>query len=440
MVLALSWRALAAEEFPKPYSPPCTERENIFVFTEKPTVKKVADDKYEIAFAVKGNCDVTVGLVDSDGIVVRHLGSGVLGANAPAPFQKNSLKQTLYWNGKDDLYVYHKTPEKLKVRVMLGLKPEFDKRIGGTSPYNLAGNEMGIAVAQDGVCVFSRSGNQTMLRKFDHDGKYIQSLVPPPTSLPEEKLKGWGYVEYEPGKRAVQGPDSWETISHYGCWLPQVGTFDSTRPAVVGNRIYYAKPCKKAERVFFLVHFVGTDGSTEEKGLAGQVSSASYLSVYCGHLFDYTRLAASPDGKWLYMVGKNWNGGFSPVLRGPVDGSSPSRPFIGTSSKGVASYLGVPGSTPGEFNMPSDVDCDAAGRIYVADSLNNRVQIFSPEGKYLKEIPLDRPTVLSINKKTGAIYAQHQARVQGKSVARLTKLASFDETKEEYHMDGISTP
>ena len=101
----------------KPYSPPCTERENVFAFTEKPSVKLVGKDRYEIAFAVKGNCDVTVGLVDGEGKVVRHLASGVLGANAPEPFQKNSLKQKIYWDGKDDLGTYVKEPGKLDVRV-----------------------------------------------------------------------------------------------------------------------------------------------------------------------------------------------------------------------------------------------------------------------------------------------------------------------------------
>ncbi len=33
--------------------------------------------------------------------------------------------------------VYVKEPEKLKVRVMMGLKPEIDKRLGRTSPHNL---------------------------------------------------------------------------------------------------------------------------------------------------------------------------------------------------------------------------------------------------------------------------------------------------------------
>ena len=126
-----------AADWWKPYGPHQTVRQDIFAFTEKPAVKYLGNDKYEITVAVKGYCDVAAAVVDGEDKVVRHLGSGVLGPNAPAPFQKNSLRQKIYWDGKDDLEVYHKHPEKLRVRVMLGLKPEFDKRLGGTSPYNI---------------------------------------------------------------------------------------------------------------------------------------------------------------------------------------------------------------------------------------------------------------------------------------------------------------
>ena len=146
-----------AKEFPKPYTPPCVERENVFAFTEKPAVKSLGNDKFEITFAVKGNCDVTVGVIDEKGKVVRHLGSGVLGKNAPAPFQKNSLKQKIYWNGKNDLDFYVKKPEKLRVQVRLGLKPEFDKRLGGVSPKNIPGYVWSLAVGPEAVYVFYKN-------------------------------------------------------------------------------------------------------------------------------------------------------------------------------------------------------------------------------------------------------------------------------------------
>lgn len=45
--------------------------------------------------------------------------------------------------------------------------------------------------------------------------------------------------------------------------------------------------------------------------------------------------------------------------------------------------FGRPGSGEGEFNRAEGVGVDAKDRIYVADSCNHRIQIFSPEGKFL---------------------------------------------------------
>lgn len=42
---------------------------------------------------------------------------------------------------------------------------------------------------------------------------------------------------------------------------------------------------------------------------------------------------------------------------------------------------GTPGKGPGEFNTPHGIAIDAAGRVYVADRQNDRIQVFSPEGK-----------------------------------------------------------
>ncbi len=46
---------------------------------------------------------------------------------------------------------------------------------------------------------------------------------------------------------------------------------------------------------------------------------------------------------------------------------------------------GVPGKGPGQFNFPRSVAVDAVGRIYVADSGNNRVQIFNADGSFLRQ-------------------------------------------------------
>jgi len=44
---------------------------------------------------------------------------------------------------------------------------------------------------------------------------------------------------------------------------------------------------------------------------------------------------------------------------------------------------GSKGDGPGEFVYPHNIVIDAKSRVYVADRGNNRIQIFSPEGKFL---------------------------------------------------------
>ncbi len=43
------------------------------------------------------------------------------------------------------------------------------------------------------------------------------------------------------------------------------------------------------------------------------------------------------------------------------------------------------GSGPGEFNLPHSIVVDSAGRVYVADRENGRIQVFSPTGQFLKQ-------------------------------------------------------
>ena len=46
---------------------------------------------------------------------------------------------------------------------------------------------------------------------------------------------------------------------------------------------------------------------------------------------------------------------------------------------------GTPGHAPGEFNLPHGIAVDTDGLVYVADRENSRVQLFTPEGTYLRE-------------------------------------------------------
>jgi sugar lactone lactonase YvrE len=94
-------------------------------------------------------------------------------------------------------------------------------------------------------------------------------------------------------------------------------------------------------------------------------------------------MVASPDGKWLYLTGFCFNWPRNPpfvswvhaVTRMPYDGNKTPTLWAGDLAEGKSS------KEEGKFRMPTSVACDTSGRVYVSDYMNDRVQIFSPEGK-----------------------------------------------------------
>ena len=76
------------------------------------------------------------------------------------------------------------------------------------------------------------------------------------------------------------------------------------------------------------------------------------------------------DGEWMRTFGKPGTGGDHSIVR--LHGGIRAVP-----------------RTPGEFNRPTGVCVDKDGDIYVADWLNNRVQVLTPEGRFITEFTGD---------------------------------------------------
>lgn len=57
--------------------------------------------------------------------------------------------------------------------------------------------------------------------------------------------------------------------------------------------------------------------------------------------------------------------------------------FSPDGARGLACF-GRWGAGPGEFNRPEGLAVDAADRLYVADSCNHRVQVFAPDGTFIR--------------------------------------------------------
>jgi sugar lactone lactonase YvrE len=386
-----------------------TQRSEVFEFTDSPTVTR-AGDKITVAFTVREACDVTAAIESADGRIVRHLASGVLGANAPAPFQKDALRQVVTWDGKNDKGEYLDNRDALTVRVSLGLRPQFERTLFWSpkkrSPsLKYMQTPPLLAAAPEGMYVFD-SGNGDHLTLFDHAGQYVRTVYPPP----RDKLA------------QVQGLN-WREFPHDGQKLPlKQGIGQSTFLLCSGTNDPAAWPTREAGGVQGMavqggsivlagqrINCLATDGSSGGRPLVGpEVWNPVRLGVmheYKGgtELLAPESLAFSPDGKWLYLTGyfylRSWHqGGLNGVMRMPADGSAKPETFVGHLRQGS------PGKADGQFNSASCVACDAAGNVYVGDYGNNRVQVFDAAGKFLRSLAVNKPACVRVSPKDGQIY------------------------------------
>lgn len=89
---------------------------------------------------------------------------------------------------------------------------------------------------------------------------------------------------------------------------------------------------------------------------------------------------------------------------------------FGSSIALYQSQLGASGSIGGLMAFPMGVDADRYGNVYVADFLNNRIQKFSPEGRFLTSIgtlgsgsvQFDRPTDVKVDAQGNLLVSDYQ--------------------------------
>jgi streptogramin lyase len=71
---------------------------------------------------------------------------------------------------------------------------------------------------------------------------------------------------------------------------------------------------------------------------------------------------------------------------------------------------GSKGTAPGQFDTPHMLAMDSAGRLFVADRVNNRIQIFDQDGQFLDEWKqFGRPSSVYINKNDIIYVADSQS-------------------------------
>jgi hypothetical protein len=380
------------------------KREAVFEFAQKPVVTR-AGDKVTVAFESKGLCDVTVAIENAQGKIVRHLASGVLGPRAPEPLQKDAKRQVLVWDGKNDQGAYVDDKNAMTVRVSLGLKARFEKNLYW-SPHKRISTLPIMAAAPEGIYVYDGFGVDH-LRLFDHDGKYLRTVHPDPANKIKD-VQGLNWKDFPEGYRlptkfgfyqqTLLNAGTNESIEEKGCrygWAA-VGL------AVRGNRV--ALTYKWLNRL-------ATDGSSgglplkgaqvginlEHQGYGGSDSGPKWVGP--------SSLAFSPDLKTLYLTGWLWfsrfgSGAIPAVTKMDFEKDDAPATFVGN----MTPKEGAWGDGDKQLNTPTSVAVDAAGRVYVSDYMNDRVQVFAPDGALVKSIKTEKPARVLVHQKSGEIY------------------------------------
>ncbi len=377
------------------------QREQVFEFAEKPTVMRQGD-RVTIGFASKGRCDATVAIENSAGRIIRHLASGVLGPRAPEPFRKDSLKQTLVWDGKDDQGAYVDDKEGLTVRVSLGLKPRFERTLYWSAHKRYGTMPIPVA-APEGLYVYDGKGCD-FVRLYDHDGRYVRTVYPFPAAKLKE-VQGLDWRDFPQGYRLpVKG-------GLYQCTLLDSGTsWNSGNYGTARVGIAASAMAVRGERIALAHQYLDrldTSGSSAGLKLRGGKTGFTVESLAGGVPVDVGPCSAafSPDGKTVYLTGYLWRTGSwnaAPACRHAVmkmDYAGDAEPvlFAGEPEK--------PGDDAGHFRVPTSVATDAKGNVYVSDYMNDRVQVFDASGRLVKSIPTPKPAKVCVHQVTGEIWA-----------------------------------
>jgi len=392
--LASAARAADLDEFK-------VKREAVFDFAQQPVVTR-AGDKVTIAFETKGFCDVTVAIENPDGRIIRHLVSGVLGPKAPPPLQKSSKQQALVWDGKNDQDVYVDDQDSCTVRVSLGLKPQFERTLFWSPKKRIGFSYPTLRAAPEGV-YYAESCEVDQVRLFDHQGNYVRTVYPLPADK-VDKVQGLKLHSFVQDGKTLPLKRGYCQATLLTCsGSDEYGAPGINAVAAANNRVAL---------VNLKLNRLAPDGSSGGLPFEGPRVDIAVPQDACGFGHKAVEIAPlsavlSPDGKWLYLAGyefgSSWGGNMdwmNGVWRMPyAEGTRPAL-FAGSLKPGVKNG----GTANGQFRTATSVACDAQGRVYVGDYMNDRVQVFDADGKHLKSIPVAKPASVSVHQKTGDIY------------------------------------
>jgi len=402
-------------------------------FIKKPSAVKTGD-KVKIEFTVDRATDVAVHVEDAEGKTVRHLAAGVLGKNPPEPLKANTLEQSLEWDGKDD-FGKPAVGGPYKVRVLLGMKPEFDRFLMHNP--DGAGEVSAVAVGPRGALyVFHKDGtaNGNMgghkIKVYDRDGKHLKVLTPFPADIDPKKVKALGTFQTAEGD-LVPHIHNWETLSFYP---DNVGVRGRDMPE------WSCPAVDSRGRVYWLVKgpalaAVDADGGIPYDAFLGprllpEIKDLRLAGEQYLYWSERPSLAVSSDDWSVYFAGLSTGSGdhkkatpLPCVFRVSADRRGPAEVFVGK--------LGQPGKEKELLTAPRGLAV-AGGLLYVADPGSDRIVAFKESDRsYAGEIAVKNPQVVGVDPQSGAVYI---CAYTGTQTADLIKFSGLKDGKELYRM------
>jgi hypothetical protein len=385
------------------------------IFTKLP-IAVTKDGQITITFEVSRFTDASVFVENAKGKIICHLASGVLGENPPEPFQKNSLQQSVVWDGKAD---YGKLAEDgpFQVRVSLGLGVEFNKKVI-SNPLSFT-NIKGLAVGQDGsVFIMHQTGGAVWrgeeLIKLNRDGSYQETLIPFSNKKKLEEVKSFGAFELRGEVAAL--------VHHHrlnlfpGAKCPRKTAMIVSPDGKMLSRITGSV----GEDGTSYISTLGVNGNILEGNFLGkpnftQTVPPSKDGRYHGALNDRATLAFSSDGHSYFLSGEN---NYPIIFKSTSTTRNELKPFFGDYGKIGKDKSSLGGSARG-------LAVDGKGNLYISDFANDRVIIIDEKtGDYKSEFPVIKPDWIAVHIKTGSIYV---VTLENRMAMQLLKIKSANE-------------
>lgn len=154
--------------------------------------------------------------------------------------------------------------------------------------------------------------------------------------------------------------------NYLGCW--GIGAVKEAHGMkIVGDTVYTTDRPDSVAVAFTLdgrpLIVLGKRGVHSDTGCEG----SPWLALRPGEPFNHpTEMLPHPNGD-IYVT----------------DGYRNCRVHRFTRDGRLVKSWGTPGKGEGQFHLPHSIAVDSAGKLYVADRANKRIQIFSPEGEFL---------------------------------------------------------